>query len=53
MGATGLLLGLGKKRGIDGVCLLGATTGFGAERGVALSVYKVLTKIIEKETKQT
>jgi uncharacterized protein (TIGR00162 family) len=53
MGATGLLLGLGKKRGIDGICLLGATTGFGAERGVALSVYKVLTKVIEKEIKQT
>ena len=38
IGATGLLLGLAKKRGWKGICLLGATTGFGAERGVALSM---------------
>jgi uncharacterized protein (TIGR00162 family) len=52
MGATGLLLGLAKKRGWKGICLLGATTGFGAERGVALSLYKVLTEILEAETKE-
>ena len=50
IGATGLLLGLAKKRGWKGICLLGVTTGFGAERGVALSVYKILTNIIEAET---
>jgi uncharacterized protein (TIGR00162 family) len=50
IGATGLLLGLAKRRGWKGVCLLGATTGFGAERGVALSVFKILTSIIEAET---
>jgi uncharacterized protein (TIGR00162 family) len=50
IGATGLLLGLAKRRGWKGVCLLGVTTGFGAERGVALSVFKTLTSIVEAET---
>ncbi|PVX24771.1 MAG: hypothetical protein CW691_06670 [Candidatus Bathyarchaeum sp.] len=49
IGATGLLLGLAKRRGWKGICILGATTGFGAERGVALSVYKTLTDILEPE----
>ena len=52
VGATGLLLGLAKRRGWRGICLLGATSGFGAERGVALSVYKTLMNIIEAETKE-
>jgi uncharacterized protein (TIGR00162 family) len=52
MGATGLLLGLAKKRGWKGVCLLGATSGFGAERGVAFTLYKVLTEILQANTKK-
>jgi len=52
IGATGLLLGLAKRRGWKGICLLGATTGFGAERGTALSVFKSLMNIIEAETKE-
>ncbi len=44
MGATGLLLGLAKKRGWEGVCLLGATLGIRADRESALSVFKFLTK---------
>jgi uncharacterized protein (TIGR00162 family) len=52
VGATGLLLGLAKRRGWKGVCLLGATTGFGAERGTALSVFKILTSIAEAETEE-
>jgi uncharacterized protein (TIGR00162 family) len=52
IGATGLLLGLAKRRGWKGICLLGATTGFGAERRVALSVYKVLMSILEPDTKK-
>ena len=51
IGATGLLLGLAKRRGWKGICLLGATTGLGAERGVALSLFKVLTKILEADEK--
>lgn len=52
VGATGLLLGLAKRRGWKGMCLLGATTGFGAERGVALSVFNVMTDILEPDTKK-
>jgi uncharacterized protein (TIGR00162 family) len=51
IGATGLLLGLAKERGWKGICLLGTTTGFGAERGIALAVYKVLADILELDTK--
>lgn len=28
VGATGLLLGLGKEKGMEGICLLGETSGF-------------------------
>jgi uncharacterized protein (TIGR00162 family) len=52
IGATGLLLGLAKKRGWKGICLLGATTGFGAERGIALSIYKKLTSILDPDAKK-
>jgi len=46
MGATGLLLGLAKSRGWEGVCLLGATTGVKADRGAAFSVFKFLAKML-------
>jgi len=46
MGATGLLLGLAKKRGWEGICLLGATTGIRADRESARSVFKFLTKTL-------
>lgn len=46
MGATGLLLGLAKKRGWEGVCLLGATSGIRADRESALSVFKFLKKTL-------
>jgi uncharacterized protein (TIGR00162 family) len=52
MGATGLLLGLAKKRGWKGICLLGSTSGFGTDRGVAFVIYKVLTEILEADTKK-
>lgn len=48
VGTTGLLLGLAKNRGWKGICLLGTTTGFGPERGVALSVFKTLTNILNE-----
>jgi len=46
VGATGLLLGLAKKRGWKGICLLGATTGIRADRESALSVFKFLKKTL-------
>jgi len=51
MDATGLLLGLAKERGLEGLCLLGATTGFRADRGAALSVFKFLMKTLGAEVK--
>jgi len=51
MGATGLLLGLAKERGLEGLCLLGATTGLKADRGAALSVFKFLMKTLGAEVK--
>ena len=51
IGATGLLLGLAKNRGLKGVCLLGATTGLKADRGAALSVFKFLMKTLGTDVK--
>lgn len=52
MGATGLMLGLAKERGLEGVCLLGATTGFKADRGAGFSVFKFLMKALGNEIKE-
>jgi uncharacterized protein (TIGR00162 family) len=46
MGATGLLLGLAKKRGWKGICLLGSTTGIRADKESALSVFQFLKKTL-------
>lgn len=52
VGATGLLLGLAKERGLDGVCLLGATAGFKADRGAGFSVFRFLMKTLGNEVKE-
>jgi proteasome assembly chaperone (PAC2) family protein len=52
MGATGLMLGLAKERELEGVCLLGATTGFKADRGAGFSVFKFLMKALGNEVKE-
>lgn len=52
MGGTGLFLGLAKKRGLDGVCLLGATTGMRADKGAALEVFKFLNKTLGTEVNE-
>jgi uncharacterized protein (TIGR00162 family) len=52
MGATGLMLGLAKEEGLDGVCLLGATSGFRADRGAGFSVFKFLMKAFGNEVKE-
>ncbi len=63
VGASGLLIGLGKERGMEGVCLMGETTGFpilsdprSAEKllNVLISILDLdikLTKIDEKSKK--
>ena len=52
MGGTGLFLGLAKKRGLNGVCLLGATTGMRADKGAGLEVFKLLNKILGTEVNE-
>ena len=44
MGATGLLLGLAKKRGLEGITILGATKGVRNDHEAGLSVFNFLTK---------
>ena len=50
VGAAGLMLGLAKNRGWSGVCLLGATTGWKADRETAFSVFKFLLRMLNIET---
>jgi hypothetical protein len=45
IGASGLLLGLGKLRGLEGVCFMGETPGYLVDPKSAKAVLKVLTKI--------
>lgn len=52
MGATGLMLGLAKERNIDGLCLLGPTAGFQADRGAGFAVFKFLMKALGNEVKE-
>jgi len=52
VGGTGLTLALAKEREIEGVCLLGATTGFKADRGAGFMVFKFLMKALGKEIKE-
>ena len=52
VGGTGLTLALAKERGLEGVCLLGPTTGFKADRGAGFQVFKFLMKALGKEIKE-
>lgn len=46
IGASGLLLGLGKLRGIAGTCFMGETPGYLVDPKSAKAVLKVLTKAV-------
>jgi len=46
IGASGLLLGLGKLKGIEAVCLMGETSGYLVDPSSAQAVLKVLSKIL-------
>jgi proteasome assembly chaperone (PAC2) family protein len=46
VGAAGLLLGLAKKRGLRGVCLLGSTLGLTADREAASRLYRLLRRLL-------
>ena len=52
MGGTGLTLALARERGLEGVSLLGATTGFKADKGAGFQVFKFLMKALGKEIKE-
>ena len=52
VGGTGLTLALARERGIEGVCLLGTTTGFKADKGAGFQVFKFLMKALGKEIKE-
>ena len=52
VGGTGLTLALAKEQGLEGICLLGATTGFKADRGAGFQVFKFLMKALGKEIKE-
>jgi len=47
VGASGLLLGLGKLQGIDGACLMGETSGYFVDPAAAKAVLQILTKILK------
>jgi len=51
VGGTGLTLALAKERGLEGICLLGATTGFRADRGAGFLTFKFLMNALGKEIK--
>jgi len=46
IGASGLMLGLGKLRGIEAVCLMGETSGYLVDPKSAQAVLRVLSKIL-------
>ena len=52
VGATGLMLGLAKENKMEGICLLGSTSGFTADRGAGFSVFKFLMKALGNEVKE-
>jgi uncharacterized protein len=49
IGASGLFLGLGRLFGMEGVCLMGETSGYFVDPRSAEAVLKVLTKAIGVE----
>ena len=52
VGAAGLLLGLAKKRRLNGVCLLGSTLSLTEDRQTALRVYKLLRKALGPDVRE-
>jgi uncharacterized protein (TIGR00162 family) len=47
IGVSGLLLGLGSLRGIEGICLMGVTSGYLVDPKAAQEVLKVLSKVLK------
>jgi uncharacterized protein (TIGR00162 family) len=51
VGGTGLTLAMAKERGLDGICILGATAGFESDKAAGLLAFKFLMKALGKEIK--
>ncbi|MFO7678026.1 MAG: proteasome assembly chaperone family protein [Thermoplasmatota archaeon] len=49
IGASGLILGLGKLRGFEAVCFMGETPGYLVDPNSAKAILKILTKITKVE----
>jgi uncharacterized protein (TIGR00162 family) len=49
IGASGLLLGLGQLEGVDGICLMGETSGYFVDPRSARSVLSVLSRYLDFE----
>jgi uncharacterized protein (TIGR00162 family) len=47
VGAAGLMLGLGALRGIDGICLMGETSGYIVDPRSAAAVLTVLSNLLK------
>jgi len=52
VGGTGLTLALAKENNLEGVCILGATTGFNSDKDAGLRAFKFLMKALGKEIKE-
>jgi len=52
MGAPGLLLGLAKRRGLEGICVLGPTLGVTTDRETAFRVYKFVRKVLGTDARE-
>jgi len=52
IGASGLLLGLARNRGLDGVCLLGSTLGLTSDQESAFNVFKFLKKVLGTDVEE-
>ena len=52
MGSAGLLLGLAKERGLDAICLLGATTGMQPDKDAGHAVSQFVLRILGKGSPQ-
>ncbi len=52
VGGTGLTLALAKEKGLDGVCLLGSTTGFKTDKNASFLTFKFLMNVLGKEIKE-
>jgi len=47
--ASGLLLGLAEKRGLEGICLIAPTLGLTVDREASVRIYKFLKRVLETD----